>query len=131
MKENIIKNKSFDFAIRIVKLYQYLCFDKKEFILSKQLLRSGTSIGAMIREAEHAESRQDFVHKFSIAQKEANEVVYWLELLKATDYLNDKEFENINTDAIAILKLITSIIKNHKKSTRFQTSSYYKLTIHN
>ncbi|TDE41817.1 four helix bundle protein [Flavobacterium rhamnosiphilum] len=114
MKENIIKSKSFDFAIRIVKLYQYLCFDKKEFILSKQLLRSGTSIGAMIREAEHAESRQDFVHKLSIAQKEANEVVYWLELLKATDYLNEKEFENINNDAISILKLITSIIKTTK-----------------
>ena len=114
MKENIIKDKSFDFAIRIVKLYQYLCADKKEFVLSKQLLRSGTSIGAMIREAEHAESKQDFIHKFAIAQKEANEVVYWLELLKATDYLNAKEFENINNDAIAILKLITSIIKTTK-----------------
>jgi len=114
VKENVIKNKSFDFAIRIVKLYQYLCSDKREFVLSKQLLRSGTSIGAMIREAEHAESKQDFIHKFAIAQKEANEVVYWLELLKATDYLNEKEFENINNDAIAILKLITSIIKTTK-----------------
>src|SRR6478609_4413340 len=114
MRENVIKNKSFDFAIRIVKLYQYLCTDKKEFVLSKQLLRSGTSIGAMIREAEHAESKQDFIHKFAIAQKEANEVVYWLELLKATDYLNAKEFENIYNDAITILKLITSILKTSK-----------------
>ncbi|QOG03987.1 four helix bundle protein [Flavobacterium sp. MDT1-60] len=114
MKNNIIKDKSFDFAIRIVKLYQYLCIEKKEFILSKQLLRSGTSIGAMVREAEHAESKNDFIHKFAIAQKEANESIYWLELLKATDYLNDKEFENINSDAIAILKLITSILKTTK-----------------
>ena len=114
MKNNVIKDKSFDFAIRIVKLYQYLSTEKKEFTLSKQLLRSGTSIGAMIREAEHAESKSDFIHKFAIAQKEANESVYWLELLKATDYLNDKEFENINSDAIAILKLITSILKTTK-----------------
>ncbi|MBF4518817.1 four helix bundle protein [Flavobacterium sp. ANB] len=114
MKNNIVKNRSFDFAIRIVKLYQYLCNEKKEFILSKQLLRSGTSIGAMVREAEHAESKNDFVHKFAIAQKEANESVYWLELLKATDYLNNKEFENIHKDAIIILKLITSIIKTTK-----------------
>ena len=114
MKNNVIKDKSFDFAIRIVKLYQYLCTEKKEFTLSKQLLRSGTSIGAMVKEAEHAESKNDFIHKFAIAQKEANESVYWLELLKATDYLNDKEFKNINTDAIAILKLITSIIKTTK-----------------
>lgn len=115
MKNNIVKDKSFDFAIRIIKLYQYLCNEKKEFTLSKQLLRSGTSIGAMIREAEHAESKNDFIHKFAIAQKEANESVYWLELLKATDYLNEKEFENINNDAIAILKLITSILKTTKK----------------
>lgn len=114
MKNNIIKDKSFDYAIRIIKLYQYLCIEKKEFILSKQLLRSGTSIGAMVREAEHAESKNDFIHKFAIAQKEANESIYWLELLKATDYLNDKEFENINSDAIAILKLITSILKTTK-----------------
>ena len=114
MKNNIVRNKSFDFAIRIVKLYQYLNNTKKEFILSKQLLRSGTSVAAMIREAEHAESKNDFIHKFAIAQKEANEVVYWLELLKATDYLNEKEFENIYKDAITILKLITSIIKTSK-----------------
>ena len=114
MKNNIVQDKSFDFAIRIVKLYQYLNSNKKEFILSKQLLRSGTSIGAMIREAEHAESKNDFIHKFAIAQKEANEVVYLLELLKATDYLNEKEFENIYNDAIEILKLITSILKTSK-----------------
>ncbi|MCY1438704.1 four helix bundle protein [compost metagenome] len=75
MKSNVIKSKSFDFAIRIVKLYQYLNNEKKEFILSKQLLRSGTSIGVMIRKAEHAESKSDFIHKFAIVQKEANDVV--------------------------------------------------------
>ncbi|KIO53556.1 four helix bundle protein [Flavobacterium hibernum] len=114
MKNNIVKNKTFDFAIRIVKLYQYLCSEKKEFTLSKQLLRSGTSIGAMAREAEHAESKNDFVHKFAIAQKEISETVYWLELLKATDFLNEKEFKNIHNDAIEILKLITSILKTTK-----------------
>lgn len=115
MKNNIVKDKTFDFAIRIVKLYQYLCAEKKEFTLSKQVLRSGTSIGAMVREAEHAESKNDFIHKFAIAQKEANETVYWLELLKATGYLSEKEFENISSDSIAILKLITSILKTTKK----------------
>ena len=96
MKENIIKEKSFAFAIRIVKLYQYLQDSKKEFVLSKQLLRSGTSVGAMVREAEHSESTNDFVHKLSIAQKEINEVLYWLELLFATEYINKTEYESIN-----------------------------------
>lgn len=77
---NIIKQKSFDFAVRIVKLNQYLTNDKKEFVLSKQILRSGTSVGAMIRESEHAQSKADFIHKLSVAQKEINETIYWLEL---------------------------------------------------
>lgn len=76
MKENVVKTKSFEFAVRIVKLNQFLIKEKKEFILSKQLLRSGTSVGAMVREAEHAESKSDFKHKMSIAQKEINEVIY-------------------------------------------------------
>jgi len=102
MNNNVVKNKSFDFAIRIVKLSQYLSNEKKEFTLSKQLLRSGTSIGATVREAKHAENKIDFIHKFAIAQKETNESVHWLELLHATDYLNKKEFENINNGAIEI-----------------------------
>ena len=114
MKENIVKNKSFVFAVRIVKLYQYLCEYKKEFVLSKQLLRSGTSVGAMVREAEHAESKVDFKHKVAIAQKEINETIYWLELLNATDYLTKEQFESINADAIEIIKLITTIIKTTK-----------------
>lgn len=116
MKENIIKKKSFVFAVRIVKMYKYLCEHKKEFVLSKQLLRSGTSIGAMVREGEHAETKSDFKHKLAIAQKEANETLYWLELLKETDYLNEEQFDSINTDAIEILKLLTTILKTTKSN---------------
>jgi four helix bundle protein len=116
MKENIVKNKSFTFAVRIVKLYQYLCENKREFVLSKQLLRSGTSVGAMIREAEHAETKNDFKHKLAIAQKEINETIYWLELLKETAYLNDQEFISINEDATEIIKLLTTIIKSVKSN---------------
>jgi four helix bundle protein len=114
MKDNVIKNKSFVFAVRIVRLYQYLCEHKKEFVLSKQLLRSGTSVGAMVREAEHAETKNDFKHKLAIAQKEINETIYWLELINETDYLTQEQFESINTDAIEIIKLITTIIKSTK-----------------
>lgn len=114
MKENVIKNKSFEFAIRVVKLYQFLCEQQREYVLSKQLLRSGTSVGAMVREAEHAETKKDFVHKMAIAQKEINEAMYWLELLKETEYLNQEQFLSMHTDAVEIIKLITSIIKTAK-----------------
>lgn len=114
MTENVIKNKSFAFAIRVVKLYQFLCETKKEFILSKQLLRSGTAVGALVREAEHAESKSDFKHKMSIAQKEINESLYWLELLKETSYLTNEQFQTINADAVEIIKLLTSIVKTTK-----------------
>ena len=116
MKENVIKIKSFAFSIRIVRLCQFLNLEKKEYILSKQLLRSGTSVGALIREAEQAESKIDFKHKLSIAQKEINETIYWLELLNATDYLKEKQFESVNIDAIEIIKILTSIIKSTKSS---------------
>jgi four helix bundle protein len=114
MTENVIKNKSFAFAIRVVKLYQFLCETKKEFVLSKQLLRSGTAVGALVREAEHAESKSDFKHKMSIAQKEINESLYWLELLKETSYLTNEQFQSINADAVEIIKLLTSIVKTTK-----------------
>ncbi|MCK0131466.1 four helix bundle protein [Flavobacteriaceae bacterium F08102] len=114
MRDNIVKNKSFEFAIRVVKLYQFLCDQQKEFVLSKQLLRSGTSVGAMVREAEHAETKKDFIHKMAIAQKEINETMYWLELLHQTQYLNNEQFESVNNDALEIIKLITSIIKTAK-----------------
>lgn len=114
MKENIVKNKSFEFAIRVVKLYQFLCDQQKEFVLSKQLLRCGTSVGAMVREAEHAETKKDFIHKMAVAQKEINETMYWLELLHQTQYLNKEQFVSINNDALEIIRLITSIIKSAK-----------------
>lgn len=115
MSENIVKNKSFSFAIKLVKIFQTLVNDKKEYILSKQVLRSGTSVGAMVRQAEHAESKSDFIHKMAIAQKEINETIYWLELLKETEYISSENFESINSDAVEILKLITSIIKTTKQ----------------
>lgn len=98
MKENIIKLKSFDFALRIVKVYQYLIAERKEFVLSKQLLRSGTSIGALVRESEHAESKADFIHKLSIALKEANETEYWIELLYKSNYIDRNSFQSVQTD---------------------------------
>lgn len=116
MKENVIKSKSFGFAVRIVKLYKMLCEQKREFVLSKQLLRSGTAVGALYREAEQAESKVDFIHKMAIAQKEYNESLYWLELLKETEYLNKTEFESIYADATELIKLITSIIKSTKRN---------------
>jgi len=114
MKENVIKNKSLVFAIRVVKLYRILTSEKREFVLSKQLLRSGTSVGALVREAEHAESKPDFIHKFAIAQKEINETLYWLELLFKTDYIDQQEYDSLILDATELLKLLTSIIKTTK-----------------
>ena len=116
MRENVVKNKSFAFAVRIVKLYQFLCNQKKEFVLSKQLLRSGTSVGAMIREAEHAETKKDFIHKMGLAQKEINETIYWLELLRETEYLTEEHFDSLNEDAIEIIKLATAILRKAKSN---------------
>ena len=112
---NIIRTKSYQFAVRVVNLYKLLVGDRKEFVLSKQLLPSGTSIGANVREAEHAESKADFIHKLSIALKEANETEYWLDLLKETSYLNNSEYISIQIDIKEILKLLTSIIKTSKQ----------------
>lgn len=113
--ENIVKNKSFGFAVRVVNLYKFLTGKRKEYVLSKQLLRSGTSIGANVREALNAESKADFVHKLAIAQKECDESLYWIELLHATDYINDKEYKSLETDATELLKIIRSIILTSKK----------------
>ena len=113
MKENVIKEKSFLFALEIVSLYKVLT-EKKEFVLSKQLLRSGTSIGANIRESEHAQSKADFIHKLSIALKEANETEYWIDLLFETKYLSETEFEIIKSKNVELLKLLTSIINTSK-----------------
>ena len=109
-----LRDKSFKFALRIVKLTQYLRGEKREYVLSKQLLRSGTAVGALVREAEQAESRADFIHKLSIALKEASESQYWLELLNQSGYIDDDGFQSINRDCIELLKLLTSIIKTSK-----------------
>ena len=114
--ENAIEAKSFDFAIRIVKLYQYITNDKKEYVLSKQLLRSGTSIGANVAEAERAQSQADFYAKMSIALKEANETDYWLRLLYKTDYLNENEYNSISKNISEIIALLVSITKTIKTS---------------
>ena len=114
MKENVIKSKSFAFALRIVKLYKYLSTTHNEYVLSKQLLRSGTAIGAIVRESEHAESKADFIHKLSIALKEANETDYWLELFYQSKYINEIEYDSIKIDIEEVIKLLVSIIKTSK-----------------
>ena len=113
--ENNIADKSFGFAVRIVNLYKHLCEEKKEYTLSRQMLRSGTSIGANIAEAQNAQSRADFVSKINIALKEASETKYWIRLLHATDYLSVKEFDSISADCIELEKILVSIAKNTKK----------------
>lgn len=108
--ENIILTKSFAFAVKIVRLYKMLNEKNNEYILNKQLLRCGTSIGANVRGAHNAESKNDFIHKMGTAQKETGEAIYWPGLLKETGYLNQKEFDSIVTDANEFLKIIRSII---------------------
>lgn len=111
LKENIVLDKSFLFAVEIIKLCRFLQEERKEFILSKQLLRSGTSIGANIKEAINGISKKDFTAKMYIALKEANETEYWIELLKSTDYLAKYEFERITCDCKELCKLLSSITK--------------------
>jgi len=115
MRENIIETKSFSFAIRVVKLHKYLTENKKEYVLSKQLLGSGTSIGANVRESQNAQSNLDFINKMSIALKETSETKYWLRLLNATDYLTDEESKSIMADCIEIENILVKIIKTSKE----------------
>ncbi len=114
MRTNVIVDKSFQFSIRIVKLFQYLSNEKREYVLSKQLLRCGTSIGANINEAQAGQSTKDFVAKMAIASKETRESKYWLELLIATDYLNsnDTHTQTLLADIEELIKLLTSIVKS-------------------
>ena len=119
-KENIVKDKSLSFAIRIVNVYKYLVAEKRETVMSKQLLRCGTSIGANIREAEQAQSRADFLSKQNIALKEANETEYWLELLMRTGFITQNEYESINNDCVELNKLLISIIKSTKQPNENQ-----------
>ena len=112
--ESVTFDKSKKFALRIIKLYKYLCEEKKEFVLSKQLLRSGTSIGANIAEAETAISAKDFLAKMYIAFKECNETRYWLELLYLSEYLSKDQYDSIHADAEELYKLLSSITKTAK-----------------
>ncbi|APA82774.1 four helix bundle protein [Francisella tularensis subsp. novicida] len=113
-KENPIADKSYSFALRAIKLYKHLCDDKKEFVLSKQVLRSGTAIGALVKEAEHAQSTADFINKMNIALKEANETEYWLRLLKDSDYISQKSFDSIYPDIMELIKILASIVKTSR-----------------
>ncbi|MEI7562925.1 MAG: four helix bundle protein [bacterium] len=113
-EESILKKKSYEFAIQIVKLYQHLVEYKKEHVLSKQLLRSGTGIGALIREAEFGQSKADFISKMSIALKEANESAYRLDILKDTEYINQLDYTRLRTMCTEIIKILVSSIKTLK-----------------
>ena len=118
LKENIILGKTMDFSVRIVNLYKYLCDEKKEYVLSKQLLRSGTSIGANAHEAHNAQSANDFLAKMYIAFKEASEAEYWINLLMKTDYLTSEQGMSILTDCVELKKILTSIIKTTKSNAK-------------
>lgn len=116
MKENVVKTKSFSFALKVISLYKYLVEEKREFVLSKQFLRSGTAVGALVREAEHAESKDDFIHKMGIALKEANETEYWIELLFQSDYIEKKTFTDISADSSELLRLLVAIVKTTRNN---------------
>ncbi len=116
MKESIVNEKSYKFALRIIKLYKYLIDVKKEYVLSKQLLRSGTSIGANIEEAYYAQTKKDFISKMSISLKEAAETKYWLRLLRDSETLNDKQVRNLIVDCEEIIKILTSTLNTAKKN---------------
>ena len=118
LKENAIQAKSLAFAKRIVRAYQFLHDEKKEYVLSKQLLRSGTSIGANIAEVQRAQSTADFVSKMKIALKEANETQYWLQLLYETKYITDKEYVSLHSDLVEILRILTAICKHYPQSNQ-------------
>jgi four helix bundle protein len=115
MSKSVLKDKSYVFAIRIVRLSQFLQTQKKEFVLSKQILESGTSIGALVHEAEFGQSRADFVNKMSIALKESNETEYWLSILKDTNYIGQKLFESLQSDYKELIAMLVSSVKTAKK----------------
>ncbi len=116
MKNNLLNEKSIAFAIRIVKLQQYIMEVKKEYVISRQLLRSGTSVGALIRISEHTGHKADFFHDLNNAQRECIEVLYWLELLFKTNYLNNKQYKSIERDASELTELISNIINKYKNN---------------
>lgn len=121
-KASPIREKSFALAIRIVNLYKYLTKEKSEFTISKQILKSGTSPGANVREAQNGESDADFIHKLGIAQKETAETIYWLDLLHATDYLTETEYESLLKDSEELLKMIRSAVLTKKRKVAIKAS---------
>ena len=116
LKKNPIKDKSFQFAVRIVKLYKYLSNEQKEFVLAKQILRCGTSIGANVNEAQQGQSKKDFLMKMNIALKECSETKYWIDLLYETEYINIKMKQSIYEDCVELEKLLTTIVKTTSES---------------
>jgi four helix bundle protein len=117
-RKNILGEKAFAFAVRVVNLYKFLTEKKKEYVMSKQVLRSGTAIGALLREADFAQSKADFINKLHVAVKEANETEYWLMLLKETNYVDTVSCESISTDCRELLKLLTASIKTAKSNLK-------------
>ena len=116
--DSVVREKSKKLAVRIVRLYQYLSEEKREYVMSKQIVRSGTSIGANVYEALQGQSKADFTAKMSIALKEVSETEYWLELLRETDYLNEEEYQSIQKDCGEVAKLLTSIVKTSRQSRK-------------
>jgi len=123
IKDNIIKDKSYKFALNIIKLYQYLSKDKLEYVLSRQLLRSGTSIGANVEEALAASSRKDFIHKMSIASKEARESIYWIRLLVDSGIISKKQSDRLLKQGNEIVKILTSIVKTSNEKNKKERRS--------
>ena len=130
MNENAVVEKNFEFAVRIVKLYRYLMKEHKEYVLSKQLLRSGTSIGANVAEAQRGQSKADFISKMSIALKEANETEYWLKLLYRTDYLSKAQYDSISMDSRELLGILMAICKT-ANSTKYFCILHFEFCIQN
>ena len=118
IKDNIIQDKGFKFAVNIVRLYQFLSNEKKEFVLAKQILKSGTSIGANICEAQQGQSKKDFLMKMNISLKECSETKYWINLLNATDYIDDDRRKSLMSDCIEIEKILTKIVKTTSESIK-------------
>ena len=116
MPKSILKSKSYNFAVQIVKLSKLISEEKKEYLLSKQILKSGTSIGALIREAEFAQSRSDFINKMSIALKEANETDYWLDLLKDTGYISNQNHQSLKNECKELISILVASVKTSKKN---------------
>ena len=117
-RDNLLAKKSYDFSISIIELYKDILKIKKEYVLSKQLLRSGTAIGALIHESEFAQSKPDFINKLSISLKEANETRYWLSLLNDTDYITNDQFSKLNNEVGALIVILVASIKTAKKSLK-------------